>query len=135
MPNAQSSRRPAARPSGLCGGGMVLAVCLLLVACSDEGAPVPSTNLDLARGESLYEGSCAGFCHGAEASGAPDLFDCGWLTSRSNEEIEEVIVAGIAGTRMVGFGSNFPEGERDHARLIAYIRVAAACEVESLAED
>lgn len=66
----------------------------------------------------------------ARAQDAPDLFDCAWLTTQTDGEIAAVIVAGIQGTRMVGFGENFPEGPRDHARLIAYLRATAACEAE-----
>ena len=33
-----------------------------------------------------------------------------------------MITNGVLGTRMVGFGSNFPEGDNDLWKVIAYIR-------------
>ena len=78
--------------------------------------------LELARGEALYQGSCAQFCHAAESGSAADLFDCTWIHGQSDDEIFSIITDGAPETRMVGFGSNFPEGEADTWRLVAYIR-------------
>ena len=78
--------------------------------------------LELARGEALYQGSCAQFCHAAESGSAADLFDCSWVHGQSNEDIFTAITDGIPETRMIGFGSNFPEGEDDTWRLVAFIR-------------
>lgn len=69
------------------------------------------------------------------ASDAPDLFDCAWITTKRDSEIGQVIIAGIANTRMVGFGSNFPEGKRDHAALIGYLCMASACETQFYSEE
>ncbi len=137
-------------------------VALLLLSCSPQQGvqSLPSGNKDLERGAALYVGTCAQYCHGAgpqlelgsdrlaltasdstmapsfsRAADAPNLFDCTWQEANSNSEIEKTLISGIQGTRMVGFGENFPEGKRDHARLIAYLRVAAACEVEEPAID
>ena len=134
-----------------------IAVSCALASCADDGhtaavglqTPSPA----LVRGAALYSGSCSDFCHGrgpsaidvvtttlaataaGRASDTPDLFDCAWLTTKSDSEIEQVIIAGIADTRMVGFGSNFPEGIRDHAALIGYLRMASACETQSYSEE
>jgi len=98
----------------------------------------------MARGAALYAGSCSEFCHGASptqagagtaalrAPDAPDLFDCVWLQSQSDRQIEEIIVNGVEGSRMLGYGDNFPEGSRDHARLIAHLRSTAACEMQQM---
>ena len=132
-----------------------IAVSCALASCADDGqvtaAVTPSPAL--MRGAALYAGSCSDFCHGrgpsaidvvtttlaataaGRASDAPDLFDCAWITTKSDSEIEQVIIAGIADTRMVGFGSNFPEGRRDHAALIGYLRMASACETQSYSEE
>lgn len=141
---------------------MLAGAALLLLSCSPEQGvqSLPSGNKDLERGAALYVGTCAQYCHGAgpqlelgndrlalttsdstmvpsfiRAMDAPNLFDCAWQEAKSNSEIEEILISGIQGTRMVGFGENFPEGKRDHARLIAYLRVAAACEIEELTID
>lgn len=104
------------------------------------------------RGAALYAGSCSSFCHGAapregslsisglehtpqRSPDAPNLFDCAWLRRHSDSQIEEVIIAGIDGTRMVGFGTNFPDGQRDHQRLIGYLRTTADCETERPQEE
>ena len=57
------------------------------------------------------------------------------MTTKSDSEIEQVIIAGIADTRMVVFGPNFPEGRRDHAALIGYLRMASACETQPYSEE
>ncbi len=79
----------------------------------------------VARGRALFEGSCASFCHTQEPVEEVDslfLFDCEWKHGSSDQEIFNVVTIGIAGTRMVGFGSNFPEGDDDLWKLIAYLR-------------
>lgn len=76
------------------------------------------------RGRLLYEGSCANYCHGDEPEPGEDidLFDCQWQHGGSNEDIFVIVTSGIPGTRMVGFGNNFPEGQNDLWKLIAYLR-------------
>ena len=111
---------------------MVLPLLLGLLACSE---PPPESPLQLtaveyyqldprevARGEAIYEGSCARFCHEVEGDEAADLFDCEWVHGSSDAELHRIIVEGIANTRMVGFGANFPDGDNDVWRLIAFIR-------------
>lgn len=111
---------------------MLCALLSLLGACRDEGtAPVQSV-LDtylqdaeaIARGRSIFDGSCATYCHGAEPKPGEDvdLFDCQWKYGGSNEEIFTIVTSGIPETRMVGFGNNFPGGQDDLWKLIAYLR-------------
>ena len=105
---------------------------VLLVSCDsgvepDELTLVGSLMEDptaLQRGEALFRGTCAGFCHGLtpEQSESAYLFDCEWIHGGSDEEIFAVISNGIPDTRMVGFGDNFPEGDGDKWKLIAYLR-------------
>ena len=125
----------------------LLVAVLLLSACSgpqESETDDSAQQLAMARGAALYAGSCSEFCHGASptqagagtaalrAPDAPDLFDCAWLQSQSDRQIEEIIVNGVEGSRMLGYGDNFPEGSRDHARLIAYLRNTAACETQQM---
>lgn len=125
----------------------LLVAVLLLSACSgpqESETDDSAQQLAMARGAALYAGSCSEFCHGASptqagagtaalrAPDAPDLFDCVWLQSQSDRQIEEIIVNGVEGSRMLGYGENFPEGGRDHARLIAYLRNTAACETQQM---
>jgi len=78
----------------------------------------------LERGEALFLGSCAGLCHtlAPENTDAAFLFDCEWIHGSSDEEIFTTITVGIPETRMVGFGDNFPEGDDDKWKIIAYLR-------------
>ena len=108
-----------------------------LVACSDsprEAEIVADTSVvagfmadsaALARGRAIFEGSCASFCHTMEPEEGLDasyLFDCQWDHGSSDQEIFDVVTNGVMGTRMVGFGSNFPEGDDDLWKVIAYLR-------------
>lgn len=124
-----------------------LTAAVLLLAACDGPAEIDTNDsvrqLATTRGAALYAGSCSEFCHGAaptqvaggaalRAADAPNLFDCSWLQSQSDSQIEEAIVNGVEGSRMLGYGNNFPEGKRDHARLIAYLRNTAACETQQM---
>jgi mono/diheme cytochrome c family protein len=118
---------------------LILVFCTTLlgmVACGEVGrteAPTEETVVEgfmqdasaLARGEALFEGSCAGFCHNLEqsASDAPSLFDCEWKHGGADQEIFDIVTVGVPNTRMVGFGSNFPEGDDDLWKIIAYLRI------------
>jgi len=110
---------------------------LLVAACGSDSEITEQTivqqymddELALLRGEAIYEGSCASFCHGLtpeiageEYGSAANLFDCQWKYGGSDEEIFNTVVTGVVGTGMVGFGSNFPEGDSDLWKLIAYLR-------------
>jgi mono/diheme cytochrome c family protein len=78
----------------------------------------------LERGEALFVGTCAGYCHAFEGPNADAvfLFDCEWKHGGSDEEIFHTVTTGVPNTRMVGFGTNFPEGEDDLWKIIAYLR-------------
>jgi mono/diheme cytochrome c family protein len=113
-----------------CSALLLSLLLLLLASCSEpeptavveEASLVQQLMQDpaaLVRGEALYLGSCANYCH-AELEAdveSVNLFDCEWKNADSDEEI-----SGIPGTRMVGFGSNFPEGDDDLWKIIAYLR-------------
>ena len=79
----------------------------------------------LGRGRALFQGSCAGQCHGVEGVEiveAENLFDCNWQYGETDQEIFNVVTKGIPNTQMVGFGSNFPEGDNDLLKIIAFVR-------------
>lgn len=78
----------------------------------------------VARGEALFVGTCAGYCHSLQPndSDAVFLFDCEWIHGGSDQEIFDTVTTGVPSTRMVGFGSNFPEGEDDLWKIIAFLR-------------
>ena len=81
----------------------------------------------LQRGQDLFLGSCVSFCHGLieeepDQADALFLFDCQWTHAEDNAEIFRIIKEGVPDTRMVGFGENFPEGDSDVWKIIAYIR-------------
>ena len=79
----------------------------------------------LGRGRALFQGSCAGQCHGMEGVEiveAENLFDCIWQYGETDQEIFNVVTEGIPNTQMVGFGSNFPEGDNDLWKIIAFVR-------------
>lgn len=115
---------------------LVIGVSLLaMVACSEGEDNEAATELTVvegfmadaaavARGEALFEGSCAGFCHTREAtdSDALLLFDCDWKHGGTDQEIFDIVTVGVPDTRMVGFGSNFPEGDDDLWKIIAFLR-------------
>jgi len=94
----------------------------------------------LIRGQAIYAGSCADFCHGltsellaVDFGEDANLFNCLWQYGETDEEIFDSIVNGIEGTRMVGFGSNFSEAD-DPWKIIAYLRVnqsSCAAELEN----
>ena len=79
----------------------------------------------LGRGRALFQGSCAGQCHGMEGieiAEAENLFDCIWQYDGTDQGIFDVVTEGIPNTQMVGFGSNFPEGDNDLWKIIAFVR-------------
>ena len=76
------------------------------------------------RGRLLFVGTCAGYCHKLtpERVDALYLFDCDWKHGSSDQEIFNTVTTGVPNTRMLGFGTNFPEGENDLWKIIAFIR-------------
>lgn len=113
-----------------------LAAVMTLIACSEQPvepeladtAEVQAFMADaaaVARGQAIFEGSCASFCHTTELDAeleASFLFDCQWNHGSSDQDIFDTVTSGVADTRMVGFGSNFPEGDDDLWKVIAYLR-------------
>lgn len=111
---------------------LLILLPLFLLACGAEEQSTADTLTPvdrylgdpeaLERGRAIYAGSCANFCHEVETDNdAVDLFDCEWRHGHTAEDLFEIITRGIADTRMVGFGENFPEGEDDTWRLVAYM--------------
>ena len=112
----------------------VLIVMVGLTACGESEAPAPvelsvveafmQDPEALNRGQALFIGTCAGYCHKTtpEETDAVFLFDCQWKHGGSDQEIFDTVTVGVPNTRMVGFGSNFPEGEDDLWKIIAYLR-------------
>ncbi len=116
---------------------LYLAAASTLVACSEPPvepnllADTPAVQAfmadtaALARGQAIFEGSCASFCHTMEPEEELDasfLFDCQWNHGSLDQDLFNTITNGVLGTRMVGFGSNFPEGDDDKWKVIAYLR-------------
>ena len=101
-----------------------------MVACGDTretGSPADALLSDadaVSRGRSLFVGTCAGYCHKLtpERVDAVYLFDCEWKHGGSDREIFNTVTNGVPNTRMVGFGTNFPEGESDLWRIIAFLK-------------
>lgn len=113
-----------------------LMFCGVLLSCEGSVEEAPPTlvqgfmgdEIALLRGQAIYAGSCADFCHGltpelaaADFDDAANLFNCLWQYGETDEEIYATIINGVPGTRMVGFGSNFPEAD-DPWKIIAYLR-------------
>lgn len=102
-----------------------------LAACAPGEPPSPADALRtdtaaLTRGQQLFTGVCAGYCHGLSPGPreAPYLFDCAWLHGGHDTDLYRVIAEGVPETPMIAFGGQLPEGEDDIWRLVAYIRSA-----------
>ncbi|MCY3688677.1 MAG: c-type cytochrome [Gammaproteobacteria bacterium] len=123
---------------------LLLLVLPILVSCGESETTLESEALPLStpefivagymndpaalrRGQDLFLGSCVSFCHNLieeepDQADALFLFDCQWTHAQDNAEIFRIIKEGVPDTRMVGFGENFPEGDNDVWKIIAYIR-------------
>ena len=107
-----------------------LIITFIAMACGDTretGSPADALLADadaVSRGRSLFVGTCAGYCHKLtpERVDAVYLFDCEWKHGGSDREIFNTVSNGVPNTRMVGFGTNFPEGESDLWRIIAFLK-------------
>ena len=107
-----------------------LVLTFIVVTCGDTretGSPADALLADadaVSRGRSLFVGTCAGYCHKLtpERVDAVYLFDCEWKHGGSDREIFNTVTNGVPNTRMVGFGTNFPEGESDLWRIIAFLK-------------
>jgi hypothetical protein len=103
---------------------------ILLIGC---GSPSETTSradtflsdpVAVQRGRSIFVGTCAGYCHklSPEPSDAVYLFDCEWKHGGSDQQIFNTVTNGVPNTRMIAFGSNFPEGEDDLWKVIAFLK-------------
>ena len=114
--------------------GYWLGSALLLAVCSKiEPKPEPPISLldsdmqdpmAVEGGARLYFGTCAQFWHNVEPRVGEDvdLSDCQWRSGNTADEIFQIPTSGIPGTRMMGYGNNFPEGKKDLWKLIAFIK-------------
>lgn len=109
----------------------LMLILLLTNGCGDisRTESVADSYLDdpvaIERGRLIFAGTCAGYCHKltSDRSDAPFLFDCEWIHGGDDQEIYTSISDGVAGTRMIAFGENFPEGADDLWKIIAYLKV------------
>ena len=111
---------------------MVLPVILTKCGESEDAVSLANTYMTdpeaVKRGRLLFVGTCAGYCHKLtpERVDALYLFDCDWKHGSSDQEIFNTVTTGVPNTRMLGFGTNFPEGENDLWKIIAFIRTNSA---------
>lgn len=117
---------------------LAAALATVAMAAAPVTKPVPAaapaaTPADIARGKALFTGTCGAYCHRptgapatAEASDAPNLFDCDWKHGGSDAEVFRTVTKGVEGTRMVAFGGAIPDA--DIWRIIAYLRSASQCQ-------
>jgi mono/diheme cytochrome c family protein len=105
------------------------AIAALAAACAPASQESPADRFAkdpaaVKRGKGIFIGTCAAYCHSLKKDhrDAPYLFDCEWLHGGSDAEIHATIVNGVPGTRMVGFGNGFPQGDDDVWRVIAFLK-------------
>lgn len=82
---------------------------------------------DVARGRSMFLGTCGAYCHKMvpAQTDAAYLFGCDWRHGGSDAEIFHTITHGVPGSRMVAFGGAIPDA--DIWRIIAYLKTASKC--------
>lgn len=93
-------------------------------------SPVASYLADpaaLARGRGLFRSVCAGYCHSTQATDrvASNLFDCDWDHGSGDQDIFDIIAAGVPDTQMQGFGDKVPD--EDLWKIIAWVRSSSKC--------
>ena len=109
---------------------LLLWVPVLLISCGPQEGRLSRADEFLAdpaaveRGRLIFVGTCAGYCHRLtpEVIDAVYLFDCEWKHGGSDQQIFNTVTTGVPNTRMIGFGTNFPEGEDDLWKVIAYLK-------------
>ena len=109
---------------------LLLWVPVLLISCGPQEGNLSRADEFLAdpaaveRGRLIFVGTCAGYCHRLtpEVIDAVYLFDCEWKHGGSDQQIFYTVTTGVPNTRMIGFGTNFPEGEDDLWKVIAYLK-------------
>ena len=121
------------QPAGLERFLLTYLVLGVMLGCNSEESTVVDKTIveifaedpqSLGRGEALFLGSCASQCHasGDLDASADNLFDCYWYNGETDDDLFNIVTAGIPDTRMVGFGTNFPEGDDDLWKIIAFVR-------------
>jgi mono/diheme cytochrome c family protein len=128
----QSARVARARAIGLLTATLVAIGSGLTLGCSAPESPAARHAKDpesLKRGKGLFVGTCGAYCHGLQPGNrdAPYLFDCEWKHGSSDQEIFDVIRAGVPQTRMQGFADRLPEGDEDIWRLVAFLKSKSSC--------
>lgn len=128
----QSARVARARSIGLLTATLVAIGSGLTLGCSAPESPAARHAKDpesLKRGKGLFVGTCGAYCHGLQPGNrdAPYLFDCEWKHGSSDQEIFDVIRAGVPQTRMQGFADRLPEGDEDIWRLVAFLKSKSSC--------
>lgn len=92
--------------------------------------PMKATAASLAKGKTLFAKNCA-TCHGEKGDGntptgkaftppARNLTDTTWQRRYTDGQIFAVVAKGIAGSSMISFEKNIPEGDRWN--LVNFIR-------------
>ena len=118
-----------ARPSpALAACARLLAGCLALACSAPGGAPERPAGAALARGEQIFLGSCAGYCHSPATGGrgdAPDLFDCVWVYGSTDAAILRSIAQGVPDSDMPGFAEALSPA--DLRLLVAWLRAESRC--------
>ena len=105
-------------------------IAVIQISCGPASEPPSKADEYLAdvaavqRGRSIFAGTCAAYCHKLTPGGgdALYLFDCEWKHGGRDQDIFNTISNGIPNTRMIAFGTNFPEGEEDLWKLIAFLK-------------
>ncbi len=110
-------------------GGLWWAVLSCVVVLGGCAGTDPATEYledaeALRRGESVFVGTCSGYCHaeGVTAGEAPDLFDAEWKYGGSNRDIYATISNGVPDTPMIGFEGKLPDGDEDIWKIVAFLR-------------
>jgi mono/diheme cytochrome c family protein len=107
---------------------VTVALALMLSGCTQPKPtnPFAGDAAGIKRGQSIFVGSCGGYCHGTTPGprDAPFLFDCVWLHGGEDEDLFKVISEGVPSTRMVSFGGSLPQGDNDIWRVVAFIKAA-----------
>ena len=111
--------------------GLSALLCGALLGCAPPTTPADAFRADaqaLKRGQSLFVGTCAGYCHSPSVErAAPNLFDCAWKHgSGDDQELFDVIANGVPETAMIAFKGKLPEGDDDIWKVVAYLGVNRA---------
>ena len=130
-----SSRCTSLRSASCYATVWAIAAQALVLACAapeggrqSRGPGDPLDTISEARGERLFLGSCAGYCHSPAhggRGGAPDLFDCQWLYGATDEAVYRSISAGVPESDMPAFADLLSESDR--WLLVAWLRAQSRC--------